>query len=70
LIAVHTVEHPFFMYAACLVNIEVEWIQGYNRWQVKTPHLHEIEYYKEPSAQTEPKGRLPYLLRIPRNSDV
>jgi hypothetical protein len=44
-----------FLLAAGLVNIGVEWIQGYNRRQEEVPRFHGIEYYKESAAQPEPK---------------
>jgi hypothetical protein len=44
-----------FLLAAGLVNIGVEWIQGYNRRQEGSPQFHGVEYNKEPPAQAEPK---------------
>jgi hypothetical protein len=42
--------------AAGLVNIGVEWVQGYNRQQEELPHFYGIENYKEPSSQPGQKN--------------
>jgi hypothetical protein len=45
----------FFLFAAGLVNIGVEWIQGYNRRQEEVPHFNGKENSSLPTVPPEPK---------------
>jgi hypothetical protein len=53
-----------FLLAAGLVNIGVEWIQGYNRRQEEVPHFNGKENSSLPTVPPEPKkekGKPSYL---------